>query len=390
LRRIKREVERNQRLRDDFGLIPDKTSGWDTEKLFFVRDKPGTQFEPNMFCYGIASGGTGMHMDYMYWDDVITTENSMSETLRNRIMENVTTSIYPQVKPGGQLLCVGTPKHVDDLYSTFADFRGEASKSPAWRCYFYPAYRDTAGKTLWPDRYNHASLNMKRESLIAEWGVQGERMFTQEYLLQPHALGGDLFKESWLQYYDPEDPGIQLDKYPHYIGIDPATGEKDQAAYSATIVLCHASRSDRYYIREIIRERVGLADLPNHVTSIYAKWRQITPHLVIGMESGFHQTGLIKWINKAIPLQPFDYKEWASPHGKALDKFQRIELMGSFFAARKVLLPEPTSYPMTATFVNKEYLPFPQCSTYDMLDALNGALHMVPQSAYQPPILRWD
>ncbi|GAF91931.1 unnamed protein product, partial [marine sediment metagenome] len=237
LRRIKREVERNQRLQDDFGLYPDRKAGWDTEKLFFVRTKE--HIVPSMFCYGIASGGTGHHMNYMYWDDVVTIENSASVTLRESIQNTVGMSVYPQVEPGGQLVCVGTPKYIEDLYSTFADFDTETSKSPAWRCYFYPAYREDKGEeteVLWPERYSYKALQGKRDQLIAEYGILGERMYIQEYLLRPHALGGEEFKDEWLQFYDPITPHVNLDNYPHYIFTDPASGERDQSSYSATVV----------------------------------------------------------------------------------------------------------------------------------------------------------
>ena len=100
LQRIKREIESNRLLREDIPhLKPSRLGSTEGLLLQASDEKFGDQFESNVFCYGIKSGGTGWHMKLMIWDDIITTNNSHTAHMRQQLAMHVRTSVYPQVEP---------------------------------------------------------------------------------------------------------------------------------------------------------------------------------------------------------------------------------------------------------------------------------------------------
>ena len=390
LARIKREIESNVRLQEDFNLRPSKT--WSTEglKLQLSGEQRGDEFEANVFCYGIQSGGTGWHMDLMIWDDIITTNNSLTAHMREQLALHVRTSVYPQVKPNGQLVVVGTPKYPDDLYSTFADFLHFKSKSEGWRCHFYPAYNPNKQnpKTIWPERYNYQAYQTIRKQFIEEEGVIGERLFNQEYLLQPHSPGGEEFKDEWLVFYDATNPPVNLDNHPTFIGVDPAVsqGQTETASYNAMVVATYTADSEKWWVREIVRDRTSYGELPERIFNLYHKYRQTCPIVQVGIEAVFWQTSLANYMGTKIPTTPIKYTDYGLG---GINKDDRIRKMQPYFAHKRILLPKPESHPMTAVFVNKEYKPFPASTTKDMLDALHIALLFTPARDKAPPIFSW-
>ena len=382
---IKSTVERRPDIQEDFGLFPDKSRGWSTDGLYFERPKGAPNPpEPNVFFYGIKTGGTGLHMELMIWDDIVTTENSYSDTMRRIILQTIMTSVYPQIVPGGQLFVIATPKNPEDLYSSFADFQLKAPRSRDWRCFFYPAYADDrpAETLLWPQRYTLPALHAKRDSYIQEHGNIGERMYAQEYLLKPHVLGGDQFREEWLRYWNPMDPPVNLRNLLLTIGVDPAVTESSTAEVKATsycgiAALYHEPSQGRFLVARLIRERVSYGDLPERLARLVRDVTHSHVHVRIGIEAVFWQHSLAAYVERLTghPIEKINYQRL----GIHASKDDRIVMMQPFFSSGSVYLPDPKTDPATSVFVNKEYLPFPNSASKDLLDALHIALRLCPQ-----------
>lgn len=127
---------------------------------------------------GLGSTVRGAHPGFIVLDDPLKDNVLYSRNQRdkNKIYFNAT--ILPMLIPGGQMIIVGTPFHVDDLYSLFRKGYDFAYRE-------YPAI-DESGNLLWESRHNKADLEMRRR-------IQGNVIFTREFLVKPISDKSTLF-----------------------------------------------------------------------------------------------------------------------------------------------------------------------------------------------------
>jgi hypothetical protein len=356
-------------MRDAFGIYPDYERGWNMDGLFIKRDVALT--DPTFSAFGIESGGTGSRCDLQIWDDVLTTENQMSDVQRESIRNIAYTSVFPITDDGGQVLIIGTRKHIDDMY-------GYLLKSDRWRQKQYKAIiNEEEKRVLWPEKWNYEKLMGIRDDYVKQFGPLGLLYFRQEYQNEAVALGGEEFKEEWLLHYTDKPRFIK--DLPRFMFVDPAMGLKPQASYTAIVTVAFGQDSGRFWVLEFFRGKYGYGDLPNIIASKANQWNP----LLIGIESAFWQRQLADFFPKEMRVVPFDWRK----HGLSGQKEDRIRMLQPYFMARRIELP-PASDPMTDIFITQEYLPFPAGMTTDFLDALNGAIHLAPLKS-QRFIKKW-
>lgn len=117
----------------------------------------------------------GRHPKYIVLDDVLNDEDMYSETVRRKHIDYFVSAISNMVHPKGQIVCVGTPFHMADLW-------GFLRKNPVYAFRRYPGiYRArTTGeeKALFPWRWTLRALKEKKREI-------GPVAFTREILCQP-------------------------------------------------------------------------------------------------------------------------------------------------------------------------------------------------------------
>ena len=133
------------------------------------------------------------------------------------------------------------------------------------------------------------------------------------------------------------------------------------------------------YVIDLHRDRM---DPPTGLKRMWEKARQYNV-TNIGVEAVFHQKSLLKWLDvagiKGLPVTPLTYKEGGAE--KSRSKVFRILGLAPYFERGQIHLPSGSTD--VATFINEEYLPFPDAAHPDRLDALEMAMRLIPQYTQQ-------
>lgn len=143
---IKREIETNPALAR---YLPPTTAGrWSSTR---IRLRNGSQ----IVARGFGTRVRGAHPFWIVVDDGLNDETVFSETVRQKQIEYFYTAISNLITPTGQLICVGTPFHEQDLYA-------DLSRNPRYHFVRYQAINEKSGKALWPERYSIQALQDKK------------------------------------------------------------------------------------------------------------------------------------------------------------------------------------------------------------------------------------
>jgi len=123
---------------------------------------------------GYGKAMRGRHPKYVVCDDVLNDEDMHSETVRKKNISYFQSAISHMPPPDGQLVVVGTPYHINDLY-------GWIRQNPSYKFIRFPGILDFGKPTeraLFPWRWNLEQLKGKRQEV-------GSVAFAREILVEP-------------------------------------------------------------------------------------------------------------------------------------------------------------------------------------------------------------
>jgi len=116
----------NERYKQMFGnLYPEDQQEytWKVDRMEVARDKTEAwesgdiQRDATFACFGITTSVEGGRSTLQIFDDVVSMENSQSETSRRNVSTKFWMSFDPMLMPKGQQIFLGTRFHYDDLYA---------------------------------------------------------------------------------------------------------------------------------------------------------------------------------------------------------------------------------------------------------------------------------
>lgn len=174
---VKTEIQNNEKLRH---LEPtDSDATWAKQEI-----KCSNGAVARARGYGVSVRGA--HPVWIICDDVLTDETIYSELIRRKQVDYYFSAITPMLIPGGQLIAVGTPFHVQDLYE-------ELKTNPQYYFSRFPALDELSEtKPLWPTRYTF-------DMLTARKGEVGSTRFAREYMCTPINDDSSLFPDRILR-----------------------------------------------------------------------------------------------------------------------------------------------------------------------------------------------
>ncbi len=175
----------------------------------------------------------GRHPHYIVCDDVLNDEDLFSETVRRKHIEYFNSAIANMVHPKGQIVCVGTPFHMADLW-------GFLRKNPVYVFKRYPGIvrgRDGRERALFPWRWTLEALRAKKREI-------GSVAFTREILCQPISDDLSIFPSHLFPpLYDqtltirPSLASIRARGWSTYMGVDIALSASVGADYFVIFVI---------------------------------------------------------------------------------------------------------------------------------------------------------
>ena len=147
---------------------------------------------------GVGAGITGMGGDILIIDDVFKDrQEADSPTIRDKVYNWYTSTLYTRLAPGGGILIIMTRWHHDDLCGRLLEKDKDTKK---WEVIEYPAIAThdephrKKGEALHPERY-------PLEELLRIKSDVGSRDWEALYQQRPTIDGGAVFKEEWIKYW---------------------------------------------------------------------------------------------------------------------------------------------------------------------------------------------
>lgn len=317
---VKTEIQNNEKLR---WLEPtDSDATWAKQEI-----KCSNGAIVRARGYGVSVRGA--HPVWIVCDDVLTDETIYSELIRGKQVNYFFSAITPMLVPGGQLIVVGTPFHVQDLY---------ASLKENDQYYFcrYPALDEaTETKPLWPTRYTADMLTTRK-------GEVGSTRFAREYMCTPINDDSSLFPERILRdCYDPsyEMPSFLTEEDRSHLqiftGIDLAMSATVGADFTVITTIGLDRNKNRWLLD--IRRKKGMS-MSEQLREIQDVGRTYRPLKMLIEDNAFQRIfrdELIK--NTDLPVEGFT----TSAHNKnSLEK--GVPSLQILFENRKFVIPRKT------------------------------------------------
>lgn len=227
LRRIKREFESNQKLKDFFGdMITDKWS--ETHATL----KTGVTFR------GRGSEGQirGFRPDCIILDDIETDDSVKSEEQRRKINDWIFKACLPALTPNGKMVVVGS------IISQLAVLKQILESDNGWEKRIYRAYHDKderPGKELWASLWSHNRLQQRKRE-IGSWA------FSSEYLNDPTSSDTTSIPSHMIRRWKELPQQLSC-----VISVDPAYSEEEKADWKCASLIGIDQNMNRYLIHYI-------------------------------------------------------------------------------------------------------------------------------------------
>lgn len=258
VRKIKIELESNERIQEDFGSLlqwGEKLSKrWTSDHL--VIQKEGRPFS-QIRARGRGCQVRGQRPTKVICDDLEDETLVRSEEQRRYLKEWFLGALLNVIKTDQQLVLIGTILHPLSLISEIIEKKDQFQE---WTTRKYKALKN--GKSLWEDRFPVQDL-LKRKFEI------GTYAFESEYQNNPIASDICLWRPEFIKKYD-NLPEIKI----KFAALDPAISTKESADYSA--MSCYGvGKDDKIYEIETIKGRWGTWDLIDRMIKFYLKHKPV-------------------------------------------------------------------------------------------------------------------
>ena len=258
---IKKEIEDNEWIRNDFGVVAGDI--WAKEEIEYKR---ADGFRGRFLSLSKGMSPRGWHPDLAIIDDPQDSGDANSQPVLEADWEwySKDFSGMMQKKP---VIFIGTP--VGPLCLLY-----QVKEDPRWVYREYPALNPPivgVGKSIWPEHMNEEELERERLSIH-------DPAFNQEYLLQPQISENPVFKKEDFQYYESDSHAFkdEMGRGLYTITrIDPAISKREAADYTAIVtVSATPEKKPRCYVREVKQGRWSLRDGVREAFLTHQKFQQ--------------------------------------------------------------------------------------------------------------------
>ena len=177
----------------------------------------GVELGKDVTCRALSLGSVhaGPRLDLLLADDPVGLQENATPAGRAKVLDTLLEVILPMLVPDGRVLVTGTRWHEDDIYAQLI--------ARGWRALVRRAIED--GRSLWPTWFSLEALAERRAAL-------GSARFAAQYMNDPSALGGEVFRREWFTRIDVVPTGIS-----RRVGVDLAASLAERADYTAVVEL---------------------------------------------------------------------------------------------------------------------------------------------------------
>ncbi len=276
-------------------VLPDegKREKWTETEISVDHPKRKAEFirDPTVFTAGLTTAIVGMHCDIAIMDDVVTSQNGLTEEGREKTESQYSLLASIESSDACEWI-VGTRYHPKDLYGTLLEkkvsvFNEEGELVAEDDLYEVfekqvESIGDGTGEFLWPRQqrkdgkwfgFNKAILATKKAQYLDQ--VQ----FRAQYYNDPNSAEGNSIPRDCFQYYD-RSFLTRSGSYWHFKGkrlnvfaaMDFAYTIRAKSDYSA-IVVVGVDEAHNYYVLDIDRFKTNIiSEYFDHLLRLHQKW----------------------------------------------------------------------------------------------------------------------
>lgn len=344
--------------------------------------------EPSLSGYGLVRGGpTGMHFDLIVYDDVVTRDTVKTPYLSQDATEAWQNSINTGSGENVRVRIVGTRYSMTDTYGTII-------QQGRYRLRQYPCMESVDGEDV-PSLYTMEYLEQKRASMNG-------LVWASQMMCTPFASDTFRFDADWIsERCDPDEVWRNRDSYNIYILVDPANTKSRWSDYNALVVVALGA-DGRYYVPDLIREKMEIYDRINALFALVRKWENSRqrPRVFYEKSAVSNDKSVIdERMRQTGYYFQFTYVSTRPRLDNApakVTKEARIESLSAKLIERRVVLAshvvrerlDGTEEDMMRSFVEEEYMLYPFCDHDDALDALSRIADQETGSMMLPPSRR--
>ena len=261
---------RNLTLQTPWEVDPQQQT-WN-QSAIVIKARTAAQREPSVDTAGIETSKVGMHYDRIIFDDIVSDKNVTTPEQIEKVKECYTKSLS-LLKPGGEVVMLGTRWHFNDLY-------GKLITEPQWQLYLR--------KTEEEGRYPFAAIGLTKTFYEQKRREQGSYLASCLYQNQPVDDETALFRSDDFTFYPPPVGPEQRTRFIRdlYLSccLDPATG-KAGASDRAALSVVGTDAEMNMYLLDLVSGQMSPSEQVEEVFSLYAHWR----FQVLGIETNAFQ-----------------------------------------------------------------------------------------------------
>ena len=306
---------------------------------------------------GVGGGITGMGGDFIIIDDPLKNrEDSNSTTIRDKLWEWYTSTLYTRLEKGGCILLTMTRWHEDDLAGRLLRLAETDPAADQWVVLTFPAIAETArhpedkreeGEALWPERYPVKELEKTKATV-------GSYDWNALYQQHPAPSEGGLFKREYWEYWK-ELPRKLTDWVQSWDCTFKATSTSDYVVGQVW-----ARDGANSYLIDQVRRRMTFTETLQAIRDMSALYPRTHRKLIEDKANGSAVIDTLKReIPGIIPIEPRGGKE------------ARAQAITAAVEAGNVILPK--SAPWLSDFI-EECASFPNGAHDDQVDAMTQAV----------------
>lgn len=307
---------------------------------------------------GVGGSFTGKSADIFIIDDPTkNAQEALSEITKESHWNWFQSVAKTRMSANSGLIVMATSWALDDLPGRIvAQFAGDKRMThlrfPAINSPDEVGYRpDMPIGPLVPELHPIEQLLEQKNEMTDYWW---SAMFQQS----PKALGGNVFKDDWMQHWLPKDLPATFDK----VVASWDCTFKDTDGTDFVVGQVWGKKGANCYLLDQVRARMSFTKTLSAVIALHEKWPQARETLIEDKANGPAVIDVLKAnVYGIIPIEPDGSKE------------ARAHAVTSFFEAMNVFLPHPALYPWVVQYI-AELTVFPAGANDDQVDSTTQAL----------------
>jgi len=320
---IKKELETNDLLVNDFGPFSEDDAEWRAGVLVIPK------FNTRIMALSVGEGIRGLkhgaiRPDLIICDDVEDLQTVKTREGRDKVYQWLMGDVIPAGDVDTKLVVIGNLLHEDSLMMRLCENIEEGSMNGVYRQY---PLLDEDDNPLWSDKFK-----TPEDIQVLRQKTPDEASFSREYLLTIISDSERVVHPEWIHYYDElsETKSIALS----VTGIDLAISEKSSADYTAMVsahVVGHYQERIIYILPNPINEKMSF---PKTITMA----KEVSQAVGNGMKTKIYveSVGYQKSLAQQLVEEGYPAEE-VPVHGS--DKRERLSLTTYLIKSGRVLFP---------------------------------------------------